>query len=124
MLSALIFIAHGLAAIYAFQKYRKEGLGDAFLAVGFMGIIFAVGWTLATTITNLLFMPEWFVKWYYQPLDSYFWYIVRKELSRDTISLVILTLGESAFYYVYLKGTREPEGPGAAPGAGSPPSGA
>ncbi len=102
MVAAAIFLLHFVAAVYAFLTYRKESLGEGFLAVGFMLIIFAVGWTVATMLTNLLFTPEWFVKWYYQPLESHVWYLVRKELNRDTISLVILTAGEAAFYWVFL----------------------
>lgn len=113
MIAALIFIAHAVAAGYTFAKYRKEGLGEGFLAVGFMGIIFAVGWTIATSLTNLLFTPEWFVKWFYQPVESYFWYLVRKEFNRDVISLLILTAGEAGFYYVfYFKGERNTKADG------------
>ncbi len=122
MVAAAIFLLHIVAAIYAFLRYRKESVGDGLLAVGFMLIIFAVGWTVATMLTNLLFTPEWFVRWYYQDVQSYFWYLVRKELNRDTISLLILTIGEAAFYYVFLEmgGTK---GKSAAPGdAGSPKS--
>ncbi len=114
MVAATIFLLHLAAAVYAFLKYRKESLGEGFLAVGFMLIIFAVGWTVATMLTNLLFTPEWFVKWYYQPVQSHFWYLVRKELNRDTISLLILTIGEAAFYSVFLEmggSKRESAGP-------------
>jgi hypothetical protein len=53
-------------------------------------------------LTNLLFTPEFFIKWYYQPTDSFFIYILRKEISRDTISLLILMFGEVGFYYLFL----------------------
>ncbi len=115
MVAAFIFAIHVFAAIYAFLRYRKESLGEGFLAVGFMGIIFAVGWTIATMLTNLLFTPEWFVKWYYQPVNSFFWYIVRKEINRDVISLLLLTAGEIGFYYVFLGMGKENEGKTAAP---------
>jgi len=102
MVSASIFIIHAIAAFYAFFRYRKEGIGEGLLAVGFMVVIFAVGWTIATMLTNLLFSPEWFVKWFYQPLDSNFWVEVREEFNRDTISLLILTAGEVVFYKIVL----------------------
>jgi hypothetical protein len=102
MVSALIFALHGIAAFIGFFRYKKEGFGDGLLAVGFMAIIFAVGWTIATMLTNLLFTPDWFIKWYYQPLDSFFWLTVRKEINRDAISLMILTAGEIGFYYAFL----------------------
>lgn len=101
MVSALIFALHGIAVFFGFFTYKKEGFGDGLLAVGFMGIIFAVGWTIATMLTNLLFTPDWFITWYYQPLESYFWLTLRKEISRDAISLIILTAGEVGFYYVF-----------------------
>jgi hypothetical protein len=102
MVAAFIFFLHIALVIFAFIKYKKESIGEGFLAVAFVGIIFAVGWTIAAILTNLLFAPEWFMKWYWQPLDSWFWRTVRKEISRDTISLLFLTAMEIAFYYFYI----------------------
>lgn len=101
MISAFILGLHFFAIIYAFLRYKKEALSEGILAVAFIVIVFAVGWTIATILTNLLFTPEWFISWYWQPIDSFFWRIVRKEFNRDTISLLILTGGEIAFYYFY-----------------------
>jgi hypothetical protein len=101
MASGYIFTLHVLLLVYAFISYKKESIGEGFLAIAFVCIIFAVGWTIATMLTNLLFAFDWFMKWYWQPLDSWVWRIVRKEISRDTISLIILTGGEVAFYYFY-----------------------
>jgi hypothetical protein len=113
MASAFILILHGCAAIYAFISRKREGgTGEGFLAVAFIGIIFAVGWTISTMLTNLLFTPEFFIKWYYHQTDSLFLITLRKELNRDTISLLLLTFGELGFYYVYLKEDSEkPNGP-------------
>ena len=101
MVAAFIFILHIALAAYAFIKYKKESLGEGFLAVAFVCIVFAVGWTIASILTNLLFTPEWFIKWYWQPLDSWVWLKIRKEINFDTISLLILTAIEIAFYYFY-----------------------
>ena len=101
MISAIIFALHGAALVYAFLKYKKESLSDGFLSCALICIVFAVGWTIATMLTNLLFMPDFFIRWYYQPLESRFWILVRKELNRDTISLLMLTAGEVVFYYFY-----------------------
>jgi len=30
-----------------FIKYKKESIGEGFLAIAFVGIVFAVGWTIA-----------------------------------------------------------------------------
>lgn len=109
MVSAFIFIIHFIFVLYAFVKYKKESVGEGLLAVAFVGIVFAVGWTIATMLTNLLFTFEWFNKWYWQPLDSWVLYIIRKEINRDTISLLFLTSGEVVFYYIYfLTDTKKP----------------
>ena len=101
MVAAFIFLLHILLVIFAFFKYKKESLGEGFLAIAFVGIVFAVGWTIAAILTNLLFTPEWFIKWYWQPLDSWVWQRIRKEISRDTISLLFLIAMEIVFYYFY-----------------------
>lgn len=107
MVAAFIFLLHASVAIGAFFFYRKEGAGEGWLGVAFVAIIFSVGWVIATMLTNLIFLPDFFVKWYYRPLDSNFWQIVRKELNRDTISLLILTMGEWGFYYLYFSVEKE-----------------
>jgi hypothetical protein len=101
MVSAFIFFLHFVMAVYAFIQYKKESIGEGFLAIAFVGIVFAVSWTIASMLTNLLFTFEWFVRWYWQPLNSWMWRVVRKEISRDTISLLILTSGEVVFYYLF-----------------------
>jgi hypothetical protein len=101
MVTAYIFFLHFLLVVFAFIKYKKESIGEGFLAVAFVGIVFAVGWTIAAILTNLLFAPEWFIKWYWQPLDSWVWRIIRKEISRDAISLMFLVGIEVVFYYFY-----------------------
>jgi hypothetical protein len=101
MVSAYIFFLHLVLVVFAFVIYKKESTGEGFLAIAFVGIVFAVGWTIASMLTNLLFALNWFVRWYWQPLDSWIWLVVRKEISRDTISLLILTSGEITFYYFY-----------------------
>jgi hypothetical protein len=111
MTAAYIFFLHIALVVYAFFKYKKESIGEGFLAVAFVGIIFAVGWTIAAILTNLLFAPEWFIRWYWQPLDSWVWRTIRKEISRDTISLLILTAMEIVFYYFFiLTETRQEKG--------------
>jgi hypothetical protein len=101
MVSAFIFFLHLALVVYAFLAYKKESIGEGFLAIAFVGIIFAVSWTIAAILTNLLFAIKWFEQWYWQPLNSWVWQIVRKEINRDTISLLILTGMEITFYYFY-----------------------
>lgn len=105
MAAAFIFFLHVCAAIYAFiTRRRTGGVSEGLLAVAFLSIIFAVGWTISTVFTNLLFTPEFFIKWYYHQTGSLFLRTLRKELNRDTISLLLLTFGEVGFYYVFLRG--------------------
>lgn len=100
MVSGTLFFFHIVAAAYAFIRYKRESFIDGFLAVGLMVIVFAVGWTITTMITNLLFSFEWFVQWYYRHPQTLFETIVQKEFNRDTISLILLTIGE-VFFYVF-----------------------
>jgi hypothetical protein len=120
MVAAFIFILHIALAVYAFIKYKKESLGEGFLAVAFVCIVFAVGWTIASILTNLLFTPEWFIKWYWQPLESWVWLKIRKEINYDTISLLFLTAIEIAFYYFFLLSEPKREN-GKKKGANTPP---
>ncbi len=101
MVAAYIFFLHVVLIVFAFIKYKKESISEGFLAVAFVCIVFAVGWTIAAILTNLLFSPDWFIKWYWQPLNSWVLVRIRKEISRDTISLLFLTAMEIAFYYFY-----------------------
>lgn len=122
MVAFFIFMLHAWAFVYGFVSRKKAGgVSEGLLTVAFMGIVFAVGWTISTMLTNLLFTPEFFIKWYYQHTNSYFFRILRQEISRDTISLLFLTFGELGFYYLYLAGDtpekdEHPAGSGEKPG--------
>ncbi|MGB2869647.1 MAG: hypothetical protein WBD36_14420 [Bacteroidota bacterium] len=103
MVAGFIFILHGVALLIAYFRFKGQGVKEGLLAVAFVVIIFSVGWTISTMLTSLLFTPDFVVRWYYSQTNSYFLQILRKEFNRDTISLVLLTLGELLFYSVYLK---------------------
>jgi hypothetical protein len=104
MVAAFVLALHFIAALYAFIRWKKaEGLAEGLLAVAFFVIIFAVGWTIATMLTNLLFTPDIVIRWYYGETSSFFLRTLRKEINRDTISLLMLTFGEVGFYYFYLR---------------------
>lgn len=108
MAAAFIFLLHIIAMGYAFVSRKKAGgTSEGLLAMAFVGIVFAVGWTISTMLTNLLFTPEFFIKWYYHQTDSLFLRTLRKEINRDTISLLMLTFAEVGFYYLFLGDTRE-----------------
>lgn len=86
MIPLLVFYLHVVAASAIFTKrYQDEGIGEGFLAVFFMGLIFFVGWAMASFIMKLL-MPD-------EPLVSWF--------DRDAASLVLLTIAEAILYYFF-----------------------
>lgn len=75
-----------VAAAYVFTKrWQDEGWVEAFLAVGFMVLVFFVGWSASTFLLKL-FVDQ-------AGLGPFF--------DRDAMSLVLLTLAEVAGYYLY-----------------------
>ena len=88
MITAFIFFLHFLFSLIIFtKKWQEDGLPSAFLNVGLILILFAVGWTITSLLAKLLMEPE--------GLGLYF--------DRDTFSLTLLTLAESIFYSLYYR---------------------
>ena len=88
MIPVVIFYLHAVAAAYIFTKrWQEEGKAEAFLAVGFMAVVFFVGWSVATFVLKL-FVEQ-------QGLGRFF--------DRDAMSLTFLTMLEAALYYLYFK---------------------
>jgi hypothetical protein len=88
MVALFIFFIHFVGALYAFARsYCDHKLGDAFMAVAFVAIIFSVGWTIAAFVVRFFFPIEGFGPF----------------LDRDTISLVIVTLLEAVLYLTYFR---------------------
>jgi hypothetical protein len=88
MITAFIFFGHLFFALYIFtKKWQDEGLKTAFLNIGLIGILFAVGWSIAAIIANLLMEQE--------GLGIYY--------DRDAFSLTILSTAEYFFYRIYYK---------------------
>jgi hypothetical protein len=91
MIPLLVFYLHTVAAVYIFtQQYQKEGFGAAVLAVGFMALIFSIGWSITTFLLKLVITPKGF---------GFFF-------DRDALSLLLLTICEGGFYYVFLSGKK------------------
>jgi uncharacterized membrane protein YgaE (UPF0421/DUF939 family) len=103
MIAAFIFLLHFFAAVYAFVKYKKDGIGEGFLAVAFVVIIFSVGWTITTMIAKVTFPGTLVASWIASLQGTHFSRLFAKELTIDTFSLVLLTIGEGFFYYFYLQ---------------------
>ena len=88
MITAFIFFAHFLFALIIFtKKWQEENLSSAFLNLGLIGILFAVGWSVVGIATQNLLSPK--------GLGIYF--------DRDAITLTILSVAEFFFYRFYYK---------------------
>jgi len=88
MIPLIVFYIHIIAITYFFtREYQKEGVSAGVLTVAFMAFIFSVGWSISTFVLKYLIEPEGFGRW----------------LDRDALSLLILTIGETIFYYYYYK---------------------
>ncbi len=86
MISAFIFFIHFVFLFFIiYKKWKTESptaaLSNAILII----ILFAVGWSISTMISKAIFPPEGF----------------GKELNLDTLSLILLTIGEFFFYKFY-----------------------
>lgn len=89
MISAFIFFAHFLFILIIFtKKWQEESLGNAFINVALIILLFTIGWSISTTLTKFF-------------TDSKGFGI---HFDGDTISLTILSLAEFLFYRVYYKG--------------------
>jgi uncharacterized membrane protein len=88
MISLIIFYIHIIAITYFFtREYQKEGVSAGLLTVGFMALIFSVGWSISTFALKYLIEPEGFGRW----------------LDRNALSLLILTFAEIFFYSRYFR---------------------
>ena len=88
MVAAFIFSAHLIFALYIFtKKWQDENLKSAFLNLALIGILFSVGWPIASIIAKL-FLEQKGLGLYY---------------NRDDFSLTLLSIGEFFFYRIYYK---------------------
>lgn len=87
MITLFIFYLHTIAAATLFTVYwQEEGVKGGLVAVGFLLLVFSVGWPMCTIILNLFFEPSGLGPW----------------LDRDTLSLMLLTAIEAAGSIFYL----------------------
>jgi len=88
MITAFIFSAHLIFALYIFtRKWQDENIKSAFLNIALIGILFTVGWTIATMIAKI-FMEQKGLGIYYD---------------RDAFALTILSFAEFLFYRIYYR---------------------
>jgi hypothetical protein len=88
MIAVIIFYIHIIVAVAILTKrWQESGTADSLLAVGFMVLIFGVGWSVSTVFLKFLFEKKGLAVWF----------------DRDAMSLVLLTLMEAVFYWAYYK---------------------
>ncbi|MGQ9819301.1 MAG: hypothetical protein ACUVQ1_05180 [Candidatus Kapaibacteriales bacterium] len=86
MIDIIIFFLHILGWAYAFTKvWQRKGIKPALLSIAILFFIFIVLWTI-TSPTARLIMPK--------ALDSAYFTV-------DTLSLVLLIIPESVFFYFF-----------------------
>jgi uncharacterized membrane protein YtjA (UPF0391 family) len=103
MISALIFLIHAALAVILGYRGRKDGSSGVALGVAMVVLLFAIGWTLSTFIIHLVW-PERGIgvlidDWSDTPAKR----LLYREITMDTASLVLLTIGELFFYGWYLR---------------------
>ena len=87
VITLFIFYLHTVAAATLFTAYwQEEGFKGGLAAVGFLALIFTVGWPMTTIILTLFMSPGGIAPW----------------LDRDALSLTLLTAVEATGDYLYL----------------------
>ncbi|MSP64316.1 MAG: hypothetical protein EXR24_01120 [Ignavibacteria bacterium] len=90
MIPLIIFYLHIVAALYILTyQYQKENIASGFVSLSFFLLIFSVGWSICTYISTLILEPEGFGFY----------------LDRNTISLILLSVSEATFYFVFFRET-------------------
>lgn len=86
MISAFIFFAHFIFILIIFtKKWQDEKFSIGIINVALIIILFSVGWSLTSWITQMLFDAK--------GLGVFF--------DRDTIALTILVIPEFIFYKIF-----------------------
>jgi uncharacterized membrane protein YhdT len=95
MITAIIFFAHFIFLLIIFtKKWQEEGISSAWMNVGLIVILFAVGWTVTGMIAKILMEQAGF----------------GIHFDRDTFSLTLLTIMEVFFYRFYYRDTVTEDG--------------
>jgi formate hydrogenlyase subunit 3/multisubunit Na+/H+ antiporter MnhD subunit len=88
MITLFVFYIHVVAAVAIFTKrWQEANWKEGLLSVGFLILIFSVGWSITTFIMKLFVDPKGFGIW----------------LDRDAMSLLLLMLLESLFFTFQIK---------------------
>ena len=114
MIAVILFYLHTIFAVYAFCKsYQDEGFLQAFLNVGFIIILFSVGWTISDLLTGFLIsangyiidVPKNVVLSSLLKISGFFTPLQGKGIlyPKDSVSLIALTVTEYYFYKFFFK---------------------
>jgi hypothetical protein len=88
MIALFVFYAHTIAAVWLFTRRWQDGdAKEGILAVGFLALVFSVGWSMSTFILKLFVDEKGFATW----------------LDRDALSLLLLAVMEAVFFYIQMK---------------------
>lgn len=86
MITAIIFAAHIIfMAVIFTKKWQDESLSSAFINLALIVILFAVGWSISTSLVKLVIESEGF----------------GIQFDADAISLTVLVIFEFFFYRFY-----------------------
>lgn len=88
MIPLIIFYLHVIGFTYVFvREVQRENISAGFLTLGFLALIFSVGWSISSFAFKYIIDESGFGIW----------------LNRDALSLLALTLCEVLFYFFYFK---------------------
>jgi len=115
LIAVIIFFIHLIFAFWAFSKsYQTDGWMQAFLNLGFIIILFSVGWTAADLLMGIIIPVNGFIistgqnavylnllklTGFYKPLG----YGNALLLPKDTCSLILLSVIEFYFYKFFFQ---------------------
>ncbi len=86
MVELLIFHLHIVAVVYAAVKnYQNRGIKDAVLALGVIGLVFAIGWAMTGTLAYYIYPQDW--------NSIYF--------TSDSLALLLLVIPEAIFFKLF-----------------------
>ena len=88
MVALIVFYLHivTFAAVFT-KRWQEEGLKEGFLGVIFMGLIFFVGWSMASFVVKVV-----------MPAGG-----LGRAFDNDAAALTLLTCTEAIFYYFYFR---------------------
>jgi len=96
MVALIVFYLHVVTFAAVFTKrWQEEGVKEGVLGVIFMGLIFFVGWSMASFMIKMV-----------MPVGG-----LGRMFDNDAAALTLLTCAEAVFYYFYFrKGSGDTEG--------------